>query len=218
MGHRKNAPSSIPVPIKMTQVSLTNLIAGARAGLLVSFPTDTVPALAATPEKAALIFAAKQRSQDKPLILMAASAEDLWLYVKGSEHEYKVWQELAGQYWPGGLTLVLPASERLPKVMNPIDPTTIGIRVPNSAIAQTILAQTGPLATTSANFSGQPPLQTIAEIETQFPQVLTLATTECQGETVAMGIPSTVAKWTGINWQILRQGAIELDISSDNQI
>ncbi|MEH2234162.1 MAG: L-threonylcarbamoyladenylate synthase [Nostoc sp.] len=202
----------------MTQVSLINLITGARAGLLVSFPTDTVPALAAIPEKAALIFAAKQRSQDKPLILMAASAEDLWPYVKGSENEYKVWQELADKYWPGGLTLVLPASERLPKVMNPIDPTTIGIRVPNSAIAQTILAQTGPLATTSANFSGQPPLQTMTEIETQFPQVLTLATTEYQSEIPGMGIPSTVAKWTGINWQILRQGAIELDLSSDNQV
>ncbi|MFS0514679.1 L-threonylcarbamoyladenylate synthase [Nostoc sp. UIC 10607] len=202
----------------MTQVSLTNLIAGARTGVLVSFPTDTVPALAAIPEKAALIFAAKQRSQDKPLILMAASAEDLWLYVKGSENEYKVWQELADKYWPGGLTLVLPASDRVPKFMNPIDPTTIGIRVPNSAIAQTILAQTGPLATTSANFSGQPPLQTMAEIEVQFPKVLTLATTEYQGKMSGMGVPSTVAKWTETNWQILRQGGIKLDISSDNQI
>ncbi|MBC6433278.1 L-threonylcarbamoyladenylate synthase [Nostoc sp. HG1] len=199
----------------MTQVSLTNLISGARAGFLVSFPTDTVPALAAIPEKAASIFAAKQRSQDKPLILMAARAEDLWLYVKGDENEYKVWQELADKYWPGGLTLVLPASDRVPKVMNPIDPTTIGIRVPNSAIAQTILAQTGPLATTSANFSGQPPLQTMTEIEVQFPKVLTL---EYQGEIPMVGVPSTVAKWTGINWQILRQGAIKLDISSDNQI
>ncbi|MCW5315183.1 Sua5/YciO/YrdC/YwlC family protein [Nostoc sp. KVJ3] len=200
----------------MTQVFLADLIIGAHAGVLVSFPTDTVPALATIPEKAGLIFAAKQRSHDKPLILMAANAEDLWPYVKGSKKEYKVWQEVAEKYWPGGLTLVLPASDRIPKVMNPIDPTTIGIRVPKSAIAQTILAQTGPLATTSANFSGQPPLQTIAEIEAQFPQVLTLATTECQGETTGMGIPSTVAKWTGINWQILRQGAIKLDISSDN--
>lgn len=200
----------------MTQVSLKDLIVGARSGLLVSFPTDTVPALAAIPEKAALIFAAKQRSQDKPLILMAASAEDLWLYVKGSENEYKIWQEVANKYWPGGLTLVLPASQHLPKVMNPIDPTTIGIRVPNSAIARTILAQTGPLATTSANFSGQPALQTMAEIAAQFPNVLALATTESQDE--MLGVPSTVAKWTGINWQILRQGAIKLDLSSDNQI
>ena len=204
---------STPNFVNMTQVSLENLIVGARAGLLVSFPTDTVPALAAIPEKAGLIFAAKQRSQDKPLILMAARAEDLWLYVKGNKNECKVWQELADKYWPGGLTLVLPATESVPKVMNPIDPTTIGIRVPNSAIAQTILAQTGPLATTSANFSGQPPLQTMTEIEVQFPKVLTL---EYQGEMPGVGVPSTVAKWTGINWQILRQGAIKLDISSDN--
>ncbi len=202
----------------MTQVSLEKLIAGARAGLLVSFPTDTVPALAAIPEKAGLIFAAKQRSQDKPLILMAASAEDLWPYVKGSDDEYKIWQKLTDKYWPGGLTLVLPASQRLPQEMNPSDPTTIGIRVPNNAIAQTILAQTGPLATTSANFSGQPALQTIAEITAQFPDVLTLATTEFQDEILGVGIPSTVAKWTGINWQILRQGAINLDSSNVTKI
>jgi len=201
----------------MTQVSLETLIAGARAGLLVSFPTDTVPALAAVPEKAALIFAAKQRSQDKPLILMAASAEDLWPYVKGSENEYKIWQELVDKYWPGALTLVLPASVQVPKVMNPNDPTTIGIRVPKSAIARTILTQTGPLASTSANFSGQPPLQTMAEIEAQFFKVLTLSTTECQGEMPGIGTPSTVAKWTGINWQILRQGAVKLDFSTENQ-
>ncbi|MFN6498575.1 MAG: L-threonylcarbamoyladenylate synthase [Nostoc sp. DedQUE01] len=202
----------------MTQVSLEKLIAGARAGSLVSFPTDTVPALATIPEKAGLIFAAKQRSQDKPLILMAASAGDLWPYVKGSENEYKIWQELTDKYWPGGLTLVLPASGRLPKVMNPTDPTTIGIRVPNSAIAQTILAQTGPLATTSANFSGQPPLQTMVEIAAQFPNVVTLAAIESQEQTLGLGIPSTVAKWTGTNWEILRQGAIKLDSSNDNQI
>ncbi|QSJ19678.1 L-threonylcarbamoyladenylate synthase [Nostoc sp. UHCC 0702] len=198
----------------MTTVSLADLIAGARAGLLVSFPTDTVPALAALPEKAGLIFAAKQRSQDKPLILMAASAEDLWPYVKGSENEYKLWQEVVSKYWPGGLTLVLPASDRVPAAMNPSDPTTIGIRVPDSAIAQTILAQTGPLATTSANFSGQPPLSTITDIEAQFPEVLTLAATESLGEMSGVGVPSTVAKWTGINWQILRQGTIKLDFSA----
>jgi L-threonylcarbamoyladenylate synthase len=195
----------------MTQVSLVDLIAGARAGLLVSFPTDTVPALATLPEKAGLIFAAKQRSQDKPLILMGASAEDLWPYVKGSENELKIWQEVANKHWPGALTLVLPASNRLPPQINPTDPTTIGIRVPNSAIAQTILAQTGPLATTSANFSGQPPLQKLTEITAQFPQALTLATTELPDEITGLGIPSTVAKWTGADWQTLRPGAIQLN-------
>ncbi|BAZ01806.1 SUA5/yciO/yrdC domain-containing protein [Tolypothrix tenuis PCC 7101] len=194
----------------MTQVSLAELVAGARAGNLVSFPTDTVPALATLPEKAALIFAAKQRNQDKPLILMAASGTDLWPYVQGSDREYQIWQELTAKYWPGGLTLVLPASALVPKEMNPTDPTTIGIRVPASAIAQQILAQTGPMATTSANLSGQPPLQTMAEIDAQFPEALTLITTESQTEVSAIGVPSTVAKWTGTSWQILRQGTIKL--------
>ncbi|BAY65844.1 SUA5/yciO/yrdC domain-containing protein [Calothrix brevissima NIES-22] len=195
----------------MTQVSFAELIDGARAGLLVSFPTDTVPALASLPEKAELIFAAKQRSQDKPLILMGAKAEDLWPYVQSQADEYKIWQEITNKYWPGGLTLVLPASDLVPKVMNPTDPTTIGIRVPDSAIAQRILSQTGPLATTSANLSGQPPLQTMAEIESQFSQALTLSVTEVSQDTSTGGVPSTVAKWTGNNWQILRQGNIKLN-------
>ncbi|MBD2292877.1 L-threonylcarbamoyladenylate synthase [Anabaena sphaerica FACHB-251] len=188
-------------------VSLEVLINAAKAGKLISFPTDTVPALATIPAQAELIYAAKQRSFDKPLILMAAKAEDLWDYVKGDHIEYQIWQKVVNQYWPGALTLVLPASEKIPKVMNPSDPTTIGIRVPNNKVAQTILAQTGPMATTSVNLSGQPALENRAEIEVYFPEVLTLEATEYKG----LGIPSTVAKWTGNNWQILRQGSIKLD-------
>jgi L-threonylcarbamoyladenylate synthase len=198
----------------MAKVTLEELIAGVRAGLVVSFPTDTVPALAVLPEKAALIFAAKQRSQDKPLILMAATAEDLWPYVRGSAEEYQIWQQVVNQYWPGALTLVLPASDGVPSAMNPNEPTTIGIRVPKSAIAQRILSQTGPLATTSANLSGQPALETMAEIDAQFPEVLTLKSTDTEffRENTALSQPSTVAKWTRSNWQILRQGALHLDV------
>ncbi|MBD2308016.1 L-threonylcarbamoyladenylate synthase [Chroococcidiopsis sp. FACHB-1243] len=192
----------------MPQVSIADLIAGVRAGCVVSFPTDTVPALAALPERADLIFATKQRSQDKPLILMGAKAEDLWDYVMGTEAEWRVWQQVAAQYWAGALTLVLPASDRVPKAMNPTDPTTIGVRVPQSAIVREILAQTGPLATTSANLSGQPPLETLTEIAAQFPDVLTLQISDVSG----IGVPSTVAKWMGSGWVILRQGAVVLKI------
>lgn len=188
-------------------VSLEVIVNAAKTGKLISFPTDTVPALATIPEQAELIYAAKQRSLDKPLILMAAKAEDLWDYVQGSEIEYQIWQKAVHQYWPGALTLVLPASDKIPKVINPRDPTTIGIRVPNNKIAQTILAQTGPMATTSVNLSGQPALENRAEINIHFPEVITLESTEYKG----LGTPSTVAKWTGTNWQILRQGSIKLD-------
>lgn len=195
----------------MTQVSITDLIAGVRSGYLASFPTDTVPALAVLPARTQLIFKAKQRSQDKPLILMGATPDSLWPFVTGNADEWQIWQQLALSYWPGALTLVLPASELVPSAMNPTDPTTIGLRVPKSAIAQSILSQTGPLATTSANLSGQPPLQTIAEIEQQFPDVLTLSPSELPEIEPSLGLPSTVIKWTGSGWETLRQGAVKLE-------
>jgi len=196
----------------MTQVSIDSLIQGAISGdYIVSFPTDTVPALAAKPDRSELIFVAKRRSQDKPLILMAASAEALWPYVQGSPAELNLWQQVAGCYWPGALTLVLPASEKVPAAMNSIDRTTIGVRVPNFPLALKILEQTGPLATTSANLSGQPPRLSVAEIEALFPEVLTLVPSELPTAITASSLPSTVAKWTGSNWEILRQGAIELE-------
>jgi L-threonylcarbamoyladenylate synthase len=205
----------------MPSISLPQLIAAARSGdRLISFPTDTLPALAVRPDRAGLIFEAKQRSLDKPLILMAADATDLWEYVQGSTAEMDVWRSVAAQYFPGALTLVLPASDRLPLAMNPTDPTTIGIRVPNSGIARYILTLTHPMATTSVNRSGEPPLETLIDINTQFPEVLTLLSAELtelqdtlapfDSTPIKTGIPSTVAKWTGKGWQILRQGGVKL--------
>jgi L-threonylcarbamoyladenylate synthase len=149
---------------------------------------------------------------------MGADMGDLWPYVTGNEDEKQIWQAVMDQHFPGALTLVLPASDRLPRAMNPTDPTTIGIRIPDSAIARHILAQTGPLATTSVNQSGQPPLQTMAEIEAQFPEVLTLKLEELEAiqpafsphKSSTAGVPSTVAKWTGQGWEILRQGGVVL--------
>jgi L-threonylcarbamoyladenylate synthase len=180
---------------------------------LISFPTDTVPALAAKPEHADLIYQAKQRSHEKPLILMGATAADLWPYVQGNAAERAIWDAVVAVHWPGALTLVLPSSDRLPSSMNPLDPTTIGIRVPNCAIAQDLLAQTGPLATTSVNRSGMPALQTLQAVSAEFPEVLVCQEHLAQEseQSVSAGIPSTVAKWTGQGWHILRQGTVTLE-------
>lgn len=203
----------------MPQVDFSDLVMAVQSGeQLVSFPTDTVPALAARPDRAELIFTAKQRQPDKPLILMAAKAADLWPFVQGTPAEFHLWQQVTDRYWPGALTLVLPASDRLPPAINPLDASTIGIRVPDCGIAQAILAATGPLATTSVNRSGQPPLLTMPAIAEQFPEVAILKPevlavygyTPDLENADASGVPSTVAKWTGDNWQILRQGAIQL--------
>jgi L-threonylcarbamoyladenylate synthase len=206
----------------MPSVSLIQLLDAARSGdRLISFPTDTLPALAARPDRAGLIYEAKQRSADKPLILMGANAADLWDYVRGDAREMEIWQGVAARYFPGALTLVLPASDRLPTAMNPTDPTTIGIRVPNSGVARYILTLTKPLATTSVNRSGEPALEDFAEINAQFPEVLTLLPdelAELEGNLqpfdralIKTGIPSTVAKWTGKGWEILRQGDVKLE-------
>ena len=137
---------------------------------------------------------------------MAATPRDLWPYVSGTPEMLAVWQQVAANCWPGALTLVLPASSTVPRVVNPQNPDTIGIRVPNHTIALAILTQTGPLATTSANHSGEPALTVMAQIDAKFPEVLVY-----QGEidSPASGLPSTVAKWLGNGWDILRQGAVD---------
>jgi L-threonylcarbamoyladenylate synthase len=188
------------------QVSLDSLIVAARTGNLVSFPTDTVPALATLPECAESIFQAKQRSQNKPLILMVSTVVDLWKFTKGTERELRIWQAIAERYLPGALTLVLPASNLIPAVMNPLENQTIGLRVPNCEIARSILLQTGALATTSANLSGEPPLLTMTEISTSFSQVFTL---DVDVDIVIPARPSTVIAWHNSSWKLLRQGAVE---------
>jgi L-threonylcarbamoyladenylate synthase len=195
----------------MGAVSIAALVAAARSGRsLISFPTDTIPALAARPDRAEQIYAAKQRQADKPLILMAARPEDLWPYVAGTESERQIWQQVAAQVWPGAVTLVLPASDRTPLALHPQDPSTIGVRVSDWVIAQTILQQTGPLATTSVNRSGEKALETIAEILAQFPDVLMPLEQHWPtpfGNDVP-SLPSTVLKWADGDWMILRQGAV----------
>ncbi|NBD33311.1 MAG: Sua5/YciO/YrdC/YwlC family protein, partial [Cyanobacteria bacterium] len=118
-----------------------------------------------------------------------------------------IWEKTAQRYFPGQLTLVLPSSANVPPQVNPQTPDTIGIRVPDCAIALAIFTATGVLATTSANRSGDPPLTTPEAINQAFPEVLVLADTE---PIVSSGLPSTVAKWTGQTWEILRQGNIHL--------
>jgi L-threonylcarbamoyladenylate synthase len=194
----------------MPQGSIAELAAAARSGQLICFPTDTVPGLATCPEAAAAIYAAKQRTFEKPLILMAATSEALWPFVQGTPETEQIWQAVAARHWPGALTLVLPASDRLPHAVNPANPTTIGIRVPDWPLAQQILEQTGPLATTSLNRSGQEPLEDLEAIAAEFPTVLT--------PTAALWVlpryqdrqPSTVTRWTEQGWSILRQGAVVL--------
>lgn len=189
----------------MVLVSETDLIAGAIANQVVSFPTDTVPALAVKPELGRAIYQLKQRSAKKPLILLGSSLEDLLPYVAYSNDELTEWSKLIEQHLPGALTLVLPASRKVPKAINTTDSNTVGIRIPDCDAALSILSQTGVLATSSANISGQNTLRTASEIDSAFASVFVL---ENMDSYPGSGLPSTVILWKKQGWKIIRQGSI----------
>lgn len=205
----------------MPYASLQPYLEAARSGSVVALPTDTVWGLAVAPDHSPNLYTLKQRSLEKPLILLGASAADLWPYVLMDETQ---WQTTTERYWPGQLTLVLPASPKVPLVMHPQTPDTIGVRVPAHPVARQILALTGPLATTSANLSGQPNLMSVEQVLDQFPQVYALNNSELgalfapfehqSAHQLVMpppsGLPSTVARWQLDQWEILRQGTVYL--------
>ena len=139
-----------------------------RAGGAALLPTDTVPALAIRPERAAHLWERKRRPPDKPLILMGADLEQLRSLLALPWPE--AWLQEARLHWPGALTLVLPIRGALTEHLHP-GGTTLGLRVPACAPMQELLRLSGPLATTSANLSGQPAALRAEEAAAQFPDL-----------------------------------------------
>ncbi|ELS33053.1 MULTISPECIES: L-threonylcarbamoyladenylate synthase [Pseudanabaena] len=190
----------------MALVSLAALVAGARSGKLVSFPTDTVPALAVRPDRSADIYTLKQRSPDKPLILMAASWQEFLLFLDIDRPELETWERTAQKYFAGAVTLVLPASDRGCHLNQGFQ--TLGVRIPDNQTAIAILQQTGAMLTTSANKSNEPPLRSMVAINDAFPSVMTLGDGISITEPLGSGLPSTVVEWTTNGWVVRRQGAV----------
>ena len=183
--------------------TMAEVIERARRGEVISFPTDTVPALGVKAENAEKIYRLKGRTRDKPLILMGASTDSLRPYVRGW---HPAWQAEIDRAWPGPLTLVLPASDRVPPQCIS-GGSSIGIRIPASPIACRLLQSTGPLATTSANLSGASPLTCPEDIDRTFPGVAVL---DCPFPVADE--PSTVVRWseTRQTWEMLRQGVYQM--------
>ena len=174
-----------------------------KAGEAALFPTDTLPALATTPAHASRLWALKRRPSHKPVILMAARAETLWACLELPV--LPAWRELAEHHWPGALTLVLPAQGGLVQQLNP-GGNSLGLRIPACKEALELLACSGPLATTSANRSGEPACTDADTASAAFPTVPQLGPVPWP---TPSGQASTVLAW-GQNggWQLLRAGAV----------
>jgi len=175
-----------------------------RAGEVIGFPTDTVYGLAAlaVEERAVRrVFEVKSRALDQPLILMVADAERLeaWARVDDRACDYM------RRWWPGPLTLVLPARAVVgPPLTSTGSVRTIAARIPDHPVALALLREVGePLATTSANRSGQPPAMTA--LETAW--VEGLAAVIDAGRAPG-GVPSTLLDVSDAEPRILRPGPV----------
>jgi L-threonylcarbamoyladenylate synthase len=183
--------------------SPSELAARLQAGEAAILPTDTLPALASRPEAANLLWELKERPRHKPVILMAARGDTL-LQCLGRAIE-PAWQHMADRYWPGALTLVLPAQGTWLEQLNP-GGTTLGLRLPACQAALELLALSGPLATTSANRSGEPACLDHREAAERFPHVGQLGPVPWPAPS---GQGSTVIEWMPKGgWKLLRAGAV----------
>ncbi len=172
-------------------------------GAQVLFPTDTLPALGSLPSFASKIWALKRRSLSKPLILMGGNSEDVFEYVHLTALEDA--RELAKLYWPGALTMVLPTTGKELQSLNPRS-QNIGMRVPDCSLARELLIESGPLATTSANISGELPASNAIEASKIFPELPLLGPIPWP---TSSGLASTVILWErSSTWRLLRKGAV----------
>ena len=171
-----------------------------KAGACVLFPTDTVYGLGLAPRFASSprqLFAAKNRDKGKPVAWLVGSVEDLLYYGRDVSDAA---QQLAQSHWPGALTLVVRASDTVPPAFQS-EEGTIGLRVPACATTQALIDEVGPLATTSANISGEIPPCTFDEVSTAIVRTASAAIRgRCEGD----GAPSQVLDCTGAAIRRLR--------------
>ena len=175
-----------------------------KKGFPLGFHTDTVPAIGCIPVSSERIYEVKKRDKKKALILMGAEISQVINYVHQSA--LSDFRKLADKYWPGALTLIVP----LPKGKNFqfISDNSIGIRIPDSSMARLLISESGPLATSSANISGNSPSLTAEQISLDLPNLDLLGPVPWQN---CSGKASTIIQWVCEGeWKLIRQGNVIL--------
>ena len=178
-----------------------------RRGELVALPTETVYGLGAdglNPEAVAKIFEAKGRPQDNPLILHISEPAELDNYC----HDIPpaAWA-LAERFWPGPLTMVLPAKAIVPpRTTAGLD--TVAVRCPQTPITREIIRLAGvPIAAPSANLSGKPSTTTARHVLHDYGIDGPLAAVVDAGP-CRVGVESTIVSLAGARPRLLRPGGI----------
>lgn len=179
-----------------------------RRGGLVAVPTETVYGLCANGldgTAAERLYEVKGRPEGKPLSLMIAGAEDLDRYARDI---HPAAYALAARFWPGPLTLVLPAREEIPPVIR-AGGATVGLRCPDQPLTLALLKEAGiPLAGPSANPSGLPSPKTAGQVLGYFAGKIQGI---IDGGPCGIGRESTVLDMSAPPFRVLRQGALGAD-------
>lgn len=197
------------------RISLEQAAARLKNGEVVAIPTETVYGLAAdaTNDAALLqIFAIKQRPADHPLIVHIADISQVSDWVTTFP---ELARKLAQAFWPGALTLVLPAQDHVSRVVRGGE-STVALRVPQHPVALELLKVSGlSLAAPSANLFTQLSPTTAAHVEAGLGETIPVL----DGGACRVGIESTIVSVSvdahnQVQWQLLRPGMIsEADIT-----
>ena len=174
-----------------------------KSGFPIIFPTDTLPAIGCLPQFSNIIYELKKRDKNKPLILMGSEHKQLIEYVH--ESAKKDYERMASKYWPGAMTMIIPASKKQTSILTSND-LTLGLRIPNSHVAQSLIRETGPLLTSSANISGFTGSITIESISLDFPSVKILGPIPWEKSSEKA---STIIFWKKSgDWRLIRKGEV----------
>jgi L-threonylcarbamoyladenylate synthase len=176
-----------------------------RSGETVVYPTETFYGMGADALSLAALdrlFALKGREPGKPVALIAADARSAFELARELPEAAR---RLADAFWPGPLTLVLPARDNLPGPLIGPD-CRVGVRVSSHPIARALAAGLGrPITATSANLAGGQPATTLAEARDAFGAKVKVY---LEGGELAASAPSTVVACDRNGWRVLRAGAI----------
>lgn len=179
-------------------------------GELIVVPTDTVYGVAADafdPRAVEKLLAAKGRGREAPPPVLVASMAAVAAL---AESVPEAVEKLAEEYWPGPLTIILPAQPSLNWDLGDTG-GTVALRIPDHDLTLEILRETGPLAVSSANLHGEPPARTADEAERMLGESVQVI---LDGGSVSTGVASTIVDATKLDesrLRILRPGGVSLE-------
>jgi L-threonylcarbamoyladenylate synthase len=176
-----------------------------KAGRLAAFPTDTVygvGALAFDGKAIESIYIAKDRPIEKAIPVLIGDSDDLEQVGMDISDSAR---RLAARFWPGPLTILIPKRADLPESVSAT--STVGVRVPDHAVARALLRAAGPMAVTSANISGWQSPVTAQQVYEQLADRIDLI---IDGGKTPGGVPSTLVDCTTRELKVLREGPVSL--------